>query len=49
MLKNLAMMGGGLKSFKGSLHITETQKNIARVHRIPEELISKLWENVENK
>lgn len=27
----------------GSLHITETQKHVARVHRIPDELLAKLW------
>jgi hypothetical protein len=27
----------------GALHITETQKNIARVHRIPNDLLDKLW------
>lgn len=26
------------------LHITETQKSIARVHRIPDELLCSLWE-----
>ena len=29
----------------GSLHITETQKNLARVHRIPNELLKKLWDD----
>lgn len=28
----------------GHLHITETQKSIARVHKIPNELLDKLWE-----
>ena len=27
----------------GSLHVTETQKHVARVHRIPDELLKKLW------
>ena len=26
------------------LHITETQKSIARIHRIPDELLKKLWQ-----
>ncbi len=29
----------------GALHITETQKEIARVHRIPDELAKVLWED----
>jgi hypothetical protein len=27
------------------LHITETQKSIARVHRIPDDLLQNLWED----
>ncbi len=28
------------------LYITETQKTVARVHRIPDELLKRLWENI---
>ena len=28
----------------GSLHITQTQKETARAHRIPDALLAKLWE-----
>ncbi len=31
------------------LYITETQKSIARVHRIPDELLRKLWEEMDAK
>ena len=31
----------------GALHITETQKHIARVHRIPNDLVAKLWEGAD--
>lgn len=29
----------------GSLHISQTQKETARVHRVPDELLAKLWED----
>ncbi len=28
----------------GALHVTETQKHVARVHRIPDALLKKLWD-----
>jgi hypothetical protein len=32
----------------GSLRITQTQKKTARVHRVPDNLLCKLWEGLES-
>ena len=33
----------------GALHITETQKEVARVHRVSNELLRKLWDDGEER
>lgn len=30
----------------GALHISQTQKEVSRVHRVPDALLSKLWDHV---